>query len=49
MIVINKWNGKQYRVLENTGSKVTLERSDGSVFSIQESEFRFNYRSAKDE
>ena len=43
MLVLNKWNGRVYRVLEITGNQVTLERDDESTFSISKSEFNFNY------
>lgn len=49
MIVKNKWNNKLYAVLSLSGDIVKLQRSDGSVFEIQKSEYYFNYREVKDE
>lgn len=43
MIAKNKWNGKLYKIV-NIGEKdVTLQREDGSVFTIQKSEYFFSY------
>lgn len=39
----NKWNGRSYIVRSMEGREVTLEREDGSVFSIDRSEFNFSY------
>ena len=44
MKVINKWNGKLYTVFSMSVNTVELQRSDGSEFEIQKSEFYFNYR-----
>lgn len=44
MQAINKWNGKLYTVLSMSVNAVELQRSDGSEFKIQKSEFYFNYR-----
>lgn len=44
MTARNKWNGNLYTVLNISGSTVELQRSDGSEFEIQKSEFYFNYR-----
>lgn len=41
--VKNRWNRKIYRVVEIKDGKVTLERSDGSVFTIAEKEYVINY------
>ena len=46
MIVKNKWNGKLYTVL-SIGSKVKLQRQDGSVFEIEVKEYKSNYREIK--
>ena len=43
MLVRNKWNKKTYEVLEIKDGKVTLKRSDGSVFTIAEKEYVTNY------
>lgn len=43
MLVLNKWNHKEYKVLEVTDKTVTLERKDGTRFTIQKSEYFFNY------
>lgn len=43
MLVINKWNKKQYKVLEMTDKTVTLQREDGSQFTIQRFEYFFSY------
>lgn len=47
--VRNKWNGRVYTVLAMSDSMVKLQRSDGSEFEIQKSEYYFNYREVKDE
>ena len=46
-IVLNRWNGKVYEVLEITDKKVTLQRDDGSQFTIQKSEYFFSYSEKK--
>lgn len=43
MLVRNKWNGGTYKVLEITDKNVTLQRVDGSQFTIQKSEYFFSY------
>lgn len=43
MLVRNKWNGKMYEVLEITDKNVTLQRVDGSQFTILKSEYFFSY------
>jgi co-chaperonin GroES (HSP10) len=43
LIVTNKWNKKTYKVLEIKGDKVTLEREDGSQFTIDGKEYVKNY------
>lgn len=43
MVAKNKWNGKLYTVLSMPVNKVELQRSDGSEFKIQKSEFYFSY------
>ena len=47
MLVRNKWNNKKYLVLEITGKNVTLQREDGSQFTIQRSEYFFSYSEKK--
>lgn len=41
---VNKWNGRAYKVAEDKGSSVVLEREDGSRFEIAKSEFMFSYK-----
>lgn len=43
MLVLNKWNGRTYKVLEITDKEVMLERDDKSTFRIEKSEYFFNY------
>lgn len=43
MLVLNKWNGRTYKVLNVTDREVTLERDDHTVFTIAKSEFTFSY------
>lgn len=43
MLALNKWNKKTYKVLEVTDKAVTLQREDGSQFTIQKSEYFFSY------
>ena len=43
MIVLNKWNKKEYQVVNISDKEVTLERKDGSTFTIQKSEYFFSY------
>ena len=43
MLVRNKWNNKMYKVLEITDKNVTLQREDGSQFTIQKSEYFFSH------
>ena len=47
MLVRNKWNSKKYLVLEITDKNVTLQREDGSQFTIQKSEYFFSYAEKK--
>lgn len=47
MLVLNKWNGKDYKVVLVEGGKVTLQREDGSQFTIQKSEYFFSYSEKK--
>lgn len=49
MTAINKWNGKLYTVFSMSVTAVELQRSDGSEFEIQKSEFYFNYRVIEEE
>ena len=49
MTAINKWNGKLYTVFSMSVKAVELQRSDGSEFEIQKSEFYFNYRVIEEE
>ena len=47
MLVRNKWNNKKYLALEITDRNVTLQREDGSQFTIQKSEYFFSYSEKK--
>ena len=46
-IVLNRWTHKKYLVLEITDKEVTLQREDGSQFTIQKSEYFFSYSEKK--
>ena len=41
--VKNKWNGQFYKVIDITDNMVTLEREDGSRFTIMKKEYFFSY------
>ena len=41
--VKNRWNRKIYRVVDDKDSYVTLEREDGSQFTIAKAEYFFSY------
>jgi len=43
LVVLNHWNRKWYTVLKVTAKEVTLQRGDGSVFTIAKSELYDNY------
>lgn len=43
MVVLNRWNRKWYTVLKVTDKEVTLQRGDGSEFTIAKSELYANY------
>lgn len=43
MTVLNKWNKKTYKVVKMTDKDVTLEREDGSQFTIVKKEYFSNY------
>ena len=45
--VVNKWNGKVYNVIAFKDKKVTLEREDGSQFTIEISEYNFTYKEVR--
>lgn len=47
MLVRNKWNGKDYKVVLVEDKNVTLQREDGSQFTIQKSEYFFSYSKKK--
>lgn len=49
MLAKNKWTGKLYTVFSMSVTAVELQRSDGSEFEIQKSEFYFNYRVIEEE
>jgi hypothetical protein len=40
---LNRWNRKWYTVLEVTSKEVTLQREDGTQFTIAKSELYANY------
>ena len=42
--VINRWNRREYLVVEQKDGMVTLHRVDGSRFVIEKKEYFFNYR-----
>ena len=39
MQVVNRWNRKTYKVIEKTDKTVTLQREDGTQFSIATKDF----------
>lgn len=43
MTVVNKWNKKEYKVVKMLDKTVTLERADGSQFTILRKEYLANY------
>ena len=43
MLVLNKWNKKTYQVIKMTDKEVTLERKDGTQFTIVKKEYFSNY------
>ena len=43
MVVKNRWNGKEYKLIESDNNSVTLERSDGTQFTIKRVEYYENY------
>lgn len=43
LVVLNRWNRKWYTVLKVTDKEVTLQRGDGSEFTIVKSELYANY------
>ena len=47
MIVKNKWNGKNYELLEINDKTVKLKKEDGTIIEIARSEYMFNYRVEK--
>lgn len=49
MKVKNKWNGKLYTILSVSNDTVKLQRSDGSEFEIQKTDYYFNYKEDSDE
>lgn len=48
MTIRNRWNGKLYTLIQDKGSSVILQRSDGSEFEISKSEFKANYYEVKE-
>jgi len=43
MVIRNKWNGKEYKLIESCNGLVTLERTDGTRFTIKRAEYYENY------
>ena len=43
LVVLNRWTRKWYTVLKVTDKEVTLQRGDGSEFTIAKSELYANY------
>lgn len=41
--VTNKWNGRMYEVVSDEGTKITLKRDDGTLFTIAKTDFNFCY------
>lgn len=45
MIIENKWNGCQYKVMQINPDTIVLKRlSDEKVFEISKSEYAFSYK-----
>ena len=44
---VNRWNSKEYFVVDMTDKEATLRRSDGSEFTIAKREYYFNYQDGK--
>lgn len=47
--VINKWNGGTYEVVSDEGTKITLKRDDGTLFTIAKTDFNFCYYKKSEE
>lgn len=43
MFVLNRWNRNWYEVIKVTDSSATLQRKDGSQFTIAKKELYANY------
>jgi hypothetical protein len=43
LLVRNKWNKRLYKIVSTSASEVTLQRDDGSQFTISNTDFYFNY------
>ena len=43
MLVRNKWSGKTYKVVLIQEDKVTLQRENGTTFTIAKKEYNFSY------
>lgn len=41
---INRWNRREYLVVEQKDGMVMLQRDDGSRFVIEKKEYFFNYK-----
>lgn len=42
--VINRWNRREYLVVEQKDGMVMLQRDDGSRFVIEKKEYFFNHK-----
>ena len=47
MKVINKWNNRVYKIINIENNQVTLERDDGTRFTITKQEYFFTYREVR--
>ena len=47
MKVKNRWNNRFYKVILLTDKEVTLQRENGSKFTIAKSEYSFSYIEVK--
>ena len=43
LLVRNKWNRRIYKIISETDSEVTLEREDGTQFTISRKDFYLAY------
>lgn len=47
MIVTNRYNKKEYKVIEVKDKSVVLKRKDGTTFEIVKAEYNFYYSEKK--